>query len=141
MTSTMSRRSRARSWTSSRTSTRSARSTSRGADSLSDELTRRDLIRVGGAGAAGLTLLGAAACDRDDQVADQASAAVRRAAPANAMNVVVVVMDSLRADHVYGHRARTPVWDKLTAEGLRFSRAYPEAMPTIPTRRSIMSGK
>ena len=57
------------------------------------------------------------------------------------MNVVVVVMDSLRADHIYGRRARTPVWDKAMRESLRFTRAYPEAMPTIPARRSVMSGQ
>ena len=31
------------------------------------------------------------------------------------MNVVVVVMDSLRADHVYGNRARTAAWDRVAA--------------------------
>jgi arylsulfatase A-like enzyme len=97
---------------------------------LADHLTRRDLIRAGGAGAAGLTVLGAAGCDK-----------TARSAPKDAMNVVVVVMDSLRADHIYGSRAKTPVWDKLASEGLRFTQAYPEAMPTIPCRRSIMAGK
>ena len=106
---------------------------------LGDDLTRRNLIKAGGAGAAGFTLLGAAACDKDESAARTAFR--RRPAPPDAMNVVVVVMDSLRADHVYGSRARTPAWDKLAGEGLRFSRAFPEAMPTIPARRSIMSGR
>jgi arylsulfatase A-like enzyme len=57
------------------------------------------------------------------------------------MNVVVVVMDSLRADHVYGSRARTASWDKVGRQGVRFLNAYPEGMPTIPARRAIMSGK
>ena len=57
------------------------------------------------------------------------------------MNVVVVVMDSLRADHVYGSRARTASWDKVGRQGVRFLDAYPEGMPTIPARRAIMSGK
>jgi arylsulfatase A-like enzyme len=57
------------------------------------------------------------------------------------MNVVVVVMDSLRADHVYGNRARTTAWDRVGSQGVRFLNAHPEAMPTIPARRSIMSGK
>ncbi len=57
------------------------------------------------------------------------------------MNVVVVVMDSLRADHVYGPRARTPTMNKVGQEGVRFTRAYPEAMPTIPARRAIMAGR
>jgi arylsulfatase A-like enzyme len=106
---------------------------------LADELTRRDVLRAGGAGAAGLTLMSAAACDKDDTAAGQEVKLGK--APVGAMNVVVVVMDSLRADHIYGPRARTPVWDKTMRESLRFTRAYPEAMPTIPARRSVMSGK
>jgi arylsulfatase A-like enzyme len=101
-------------------------------------LTRRGLIRAG-SGAAGLALLGQAGCDNDDGQAKPA-AVVRKAAPANAMNVVVVVIDSLRTDHVYGRRARTETFDALAGDGLRFTRAFPEGMPTIPARRSIMEG-
>jgi arylsulfatase A-like enzyme len=104
---------------------------------MAPDLTRRDLIRAGGAGAVGLTVLGASACDRDE-----ATGAGRRAQPpAGAMNVAVVVMDSLRADHVYGARARTETMDAFARESLRFTRAYPEGMPTIPARRAIMSGR
>jgi arylsulfatase A-like enzyme len=106
---------------------------------LADELTRRDVLRAGGAGAAGLTLLGAAACDKENEAAGKEVKLGQ--APVGAMNVVVVVMDSLRTDHVYGRRARTPTWDKAAGESLRFTRAFPEAMPTIPARRSVMSGK
>ena len=57
------------------------------------------------------------------------------------MNVVVVVMDSLRADHIYGPRARTAAMNKVMQEGVRFTNAYPEGMPTIPARRAIMAGR
>ena len=67
---------------------------------MSTDLTRRELI---GAGAAGVTLLATGGCDADDMPAARTTAAP----PARAMNVVVVVMDSLRVDHVYGSRART----------------------------------
>jgi arylsulfatase A-like enzyme len=107
---------------------------------LRDDLTRRGILRAGGAGAAGLTLLGAAACNKDE-AAGQTKAFKRAQAPAGAMNVVVVVMDSLRADHIYGPHARTPTFDKVAKEALRFTRAFPEGMPTIPARRAIMSGK
>jgi arylsulfatase A-like enzyme len=56
-------------------------------------------------------------------------------------NVVLIVVDTLRADHVYGSRARTPNMDALAREGLRFLRAHPEAMPTVPARNSILSGR
>jgi hypothetical protein len=106
---------------------------------LADELTRRDVLRAGGAGAAGLTVMSAAACDKEQEAAGQEVKLGK--APVGAMNVVVVVMDSLRADHIYGPRAKTPAWDKAARESLRFTRAFPEAMPTIPARRSVMSGK
>jgi arylsulfatase A-like enzyme len=107
---------------------------------LAGDLTRRDLIRAGGATAAGATLLGAAGCNDDDQASGRAPF-MREPAPPGALNVVVVVVDSLRVDHVYGPRARTPAMNKLAQEGLRFTRAYPEGMPTIPARRAIMAGR
>jgi arylsulfatase A-like enzyme len=57
------------------------------------------------------------------------------------LNLVLIVIDTLRTDHVYGKRARTPNMDALARRGLSFSRCYPEAMPTVPARRSIMTGR
>jgi arylsulfatase A-like enzyme len=58
-------------------------------------------------------------------------------------NVLLIVVDTLRADYVgaYGGRARTPAIDSLAGEGVRFTRFYPEAMATLPARRSIMTGR
>ena len=59
------------------------------------------------------------------------------------MNVILVILDSLRRDHVgaYGNdQMSRPTLDALAMEGLRFSRAHPEAMPTIPARRAIHTG-
>ena len=79
-----------------------------------------------------------------------AAAALAAALPSPALaaararpNIVLIVVDTLRADHVsaYGGRARTPNIDALAARGLRFSRFYPEAMATVPARRSIMTGR
>ena len=56
-------------------------------------------------------------------------------------NVLVVMVDTLRADHAYGKRARTPNIDVLAAAGLSFTRVVPEAMPTVPTRNSFLSGR
>ena len=53
----------------------------------------------------------------------------------------MIVVDTLRADHVYGSRIRTPNMDALVRRGLRFTQAYPEAMPTVPARNSILAGR
>ena len=58
-------------------------------------------------------------------------------------NVVLIIMDSLRKDHlgVYGNqRIETPNLDALAKESLRFTRAYPESAPTICARRAIHTG-
>jgi arylsulfatase A-like enzyme len=59
------------------------------------------------------------------------------------MNVVLVIIDSLRKDHVgaYGNPwIKTPNLDALAGGSLRFTRAYPEAIPSIPARRAIHTG-
>jgi arylsulfatase A-like enzyme len=56
-------------------------------------------------------------------------------------NVVLIVVDTLRADHAYGNRARTPNIDALARAGLSFTSVHPEAMPTVPARNSILSGR
>jgi len=66
------------------------------------------------------------------------------AAPRDPRNIVLVVIDSLRTDHVgaYGGvRARTPNLDAFAGESLRFTRARPESMPTVPARRAMLTGK
>ena len=42
---------------------------------MASDLTRRDLIRAGGAGAAGLALLGASSCSSEDDPAAKTTAA------------------------------------------------------------------
>ncbi|MDW5598524.1 sulfatase, partial [Conexibacter stalactiti] len=70
---------------------------------------------------------------------------VRRADPVpDGPNVVVIVLDSLRYDHVGANGnswIRTPNIDALARESLRFTRAFPEAMPTVPARRSLLTGR
>jgi arylsulfatase A-like enzyme len=59
------------------------------------------------------------------------------------LNVLLLIIDSLRPDHVgaYGSSVRTPNLDALFARGVRFERAFPEAMVTIPARRSIFTSR
>jgi arylsulfatase A-like enzyme len=59
------------------------------------------------------------------------------------MNVILVILDSLRKDHVgiYGNdRVRTPSLDALAGQSLRFTRSYPESIPTLCARRAIHTG-
>jgi arylsulfatase A-like enzyme len=109
-------------------------------------LTRRDFLKVAGVGVAGAALIGASACN----------APQNPFRPRPDANVVLITIDSLRKDHVGayggayggangaangGARARTPNLDALARDSLRFTRAYPECMPTIPTRRAVYTGR
>jgi arylsulfatase A-like enzyme len=93
-----------------------------------NELTRRDMLRITSAGAAGFVLAGKTGF---------ASAA------GDKPNVVLVIIDSTRTDHMgsYGgpHRI-TPNLDAFARESLRFTDAHPESMPTVPARRAIFTG-
>jgi arylsulfatase A-like enzyme len=65
----------------------------------------------------------------------------RAASPRN--NVVVVVMDTVRADHLscYGYpRPTTPNLDKLAAEGVLFEQAVAPTSWTLPSLASISTG-
>ncbi len=64
--------------------------------------------------------------------------------PANAPNVLVIVVDTLRADHLpaYGYeRGRTPNLDRFAEDAIRFDRAYANASWTRPSFASILTGR
>lgn len=59
-------------------------------------------------------------------------------------NLVLVVIDTLRADHLgaYGHaRAQTPRLDALAARGTRFTAARAPSSWTLPSVASILTGR
>jgi arylsulfatase A-like enzyme len=99
------------------------------------EIRRRDLLKSAGLGAAALGLSGCGLVD-----AFNSDSEAKRSGP---QNIVLIVIDTLRPDHVgaYGGSARTPSLDALAAESLRFTRVYPEAMPTVPARRSMLTAR
>ena len=105
-------------------------------------LTRKNFLRAAGAGAAGMSLLGAAGCTSfTEDLTHLPEEYLPSGGPG--MNVVLVILDSLRKDHVgaYGNDwIKTPTLDALARESLLFTRAHPEAMPTIPARRAIHTG-
>ena len=64
--------------------------------------------------------------------------------PAQARHLVLITIDTLRADRVgaYGYaRARTPHIDALAARGVRFEHAYATAPITLPSHASLMTGR
>src|SRR5215218_6988580 len=119
-----------------------------GADLTGDKMTqrkkerfsRRRFLKTVGAGTAGAALVGAPAvlsgCDKRKVDNEHRS---ERGGP----NVILIIIDTLRKDHVgaYGNDwIKTPNLDALAKESLLFTRAHPEAMPTIPARRAIHTG-
>lgn len=59
------------------------------------------------------------------------------------MNIILVILDSLRKDHcgAYGNQwIETPHLDAFAREAVTFTRAYPESLPTLPVRRALHTG-
>ena len=105
-------------------------------------LTRRDFLKVAGTGAAGTALLVGSGCGKGTGKMQVDRTNVKKT-NVEGMNAILVIIDSLRKDHVgaYGNdQAKIPNLDAIAREGLRFARAYPDAMPTIPARRAIHPG-
>jgi arylsulfatase A-like enzyme len=101
-------------------------------------LTRKEFLKIAGAGAAGMTLLGTAGCSRLAKLPEE-----YLPRGGSRMNIVVVIIDTLRKDHVgaYGNNwIKTPNLDALARESLLFTRAYPESIPSIPARRGVHTG-
>jgi arylsulfatase A-like enzyme/tetratricopeptide (TPR) repeat protein len=69
--------------------------------------------------------------------------AVPQASAARPVNVLLVTVDTLRADALgaYGNaRAATPWMDRLAAGGLRFVSAHAHNVVTLPSHANILSG-
>jgi len=61
-----------------------------------------------------------------------------------ARNVLLITIDTLRADHVgaYGYtKARTPVLDALATGGVVFDRAYAASPVTLPSHATLLTGR
>ncbi len=108
-------------------------------------VSRRDLIRLGGAGAAGAAAHAGAGCalsDSDESDGSKVQTVVAR--KGEPLNALLIVTDSTRRDFVSAYdgdeRADTPNLDALAGDGLKFDRAVPEAMPTIAVRRALRTG-
>lgn len=61
-----------------------------------------------------------------------------------APNVLLISIDTLRADHLaaYGyHRETSPALTRAAARGVRFTDAYSQAPSTVPTHASMFTGR
>ncbi len=70
------------------------------------------------------------------------TAPAQQTAPARSL--VVITIDTLRADHVgaYGYSAaHTPSLDRLARQGVRFTHAYATAPITLTSHASLMTGR
>jgi arylsulfatase A-like enzyme len=106
----------------------------------SPALTRRQFLRQSGASLATLLLSGA------DRLGAQPARAPAQGSPsATQPNIVLLIVDSVRADHVsaYGYaRSTTPNLDTLMADqGVRFEQATATAPWTFPSNASMMTGR
>src|SRR5262245_21722229 len=64
--------------------------------------------------------------------------------PARQPNVLLITLDTLRADHVgaYGYtKGSTPALDRLAREGIRFADATAQAPLTGPAHAAILTGQ
>ena len=64
--------------------------------------------------------------------------------PADSPNVLLIVMDTVRADHLslYGYdRATTPTLEQLAKRGIRFDKARATAPWTLASHASLFTGR
>jgi len=112
---------------------------------LSGAASRRRLATRPGVAAVVVGLLAALAAGTARLVPPPAPAAPpsRTAAPAGSPNVLLLMVDTLRADHLscWGYTGgRTPHIDGLAAEGVRFAHTFSQASWTRPSVATILTG-
>jgi arylsulfatase A-like enzyme len=77
------------------------------------------------------------------RVVEQVRLARLPAAPAGAPNVLLIVLDTVRPDHMscYGEpRPTTPALERLARQSVLFERAYATSSWTLPSHVSMMTG-
>jgi arylsulfatase A-like enzyme len=118
-------------------------------------VTRREFVgTVAAAGAAALSGAFASGCKQEQAKAPVWSgtlpppakpvAATGGPAKLSGLNIIVIIADTFRADHLgcYGAtRVKTPHLDRLAGEGVVFTNVTTEGLPTIPCRRVYHTGK
>ena len=60
------------------------------------------------------------------------------------VNAILIILDTLRQDYVgcYGNEwIKTPHLDNFALESVKFTRMYPDSLPTLPARKAIYTGQ
>jgi arylsulfatase A-like enzyme len=81
---------------------------------------------------------------QEQQTRNRAAGAIRRTARHNGLNLVVIIADTFRRDHLgaYGQtRVKTPCLDELARQSVVFDNAFADGLPTIPCRRVYHTGR
>jgi arylsulfatase A-like enzyme len=111
---------------------------------LRSPIRSRLLVPIGLVVMSGIVLvLGALAYNRE-ALAEGRSLARLPAVRSGAENVLLIVLDTVRADHLgmYGYgRDTTPSLDRLARQGVRFERARATAPWTLPAHASMFTGQ
>jgi arylsulfatase A-like enzyme/Tfp pilus assembly protein PilF len=72
-----------------------------------------------------------------------ANLSIQPASAANRPNVLLITIDTLRADHVgcYGyHKIQTPTMDFLASDGVLFENCFAQAPLTLPSHCTLLTG-
>lgn len=107
-------------------------------------MSRTDIRWRRAAAGGALTALALAGCTSEpaQPLGRQAARSARSEAPANRPSILLVTLDTTRADVVApeGNAAVTPVLAALAARSQRFAQAYATAPMTLPSHASMLTG-
>jgi len=107
-------------------------------------LTARRVFRGSVRGVLSVTLLTFVIIDGGSWAREQIATRRLASADAAAPNILLVVIDALRADHLssYGYsRQSSPAIDRLAAEGALFEQAFSTSSYTLPSHASLVTGQ
>ena len=104
----------------------------------------RGLRAMSGAALATAVLLALASAPAPDSAIGKPGVEPHTAISVRPRNVVLISIDSLRADHLgcYGYeRLTSPVMDRLAAQSVRFATAYAPTSWTLPSHATMLTGR